>query len=143
MIYEVAPPNFAPKYEVVGCFCESRGKILLLHRLKQKLHGGKWGAPAGKVNQKESVQEAMIRELQEETGIGGANLPIEYRRKDFVRYPDCDFVYHIFSLTFPKEPAIRLSPSEHQDFKWVEPGQALGMDLVPDHYECIKMLCHI
>ena len=69
MISEVKPKNFAPKYEVVGCFVEHNGKILLLHRQDNILQGNTWGLPAGRIEPGESPEEAMVREIKEETGF--------------------------------------------------------------------------
>ena len=49
MIYhESVPIDFNPAFEVVSCFVEHNGEILLLHRNNDKSEGGKWGTPGGR-----------------------------------------------------------------------------------------------
>jgi len=50
MIYKEKPKDFVHDIECVGCLVEYGDKILLLHRLDHKIHGGKWGLPAGKID---------------------------------------------------------------------------------------------
>ncbi|GBR54103.1 ADP-ribose pyrophosphatase [Acetobacter pomorum DSM 11825] len=55
----------------VGCgavILNDAGHILLLRRLKQP-EAGCWGLPGGKVDPFETVPTAVIREVQEETGL--------------------------------------------------------------------------
>jgi len=47
----------------------SKEQILLAKRPDDKHQGGKWEFPGGKVEQQESVQDALARELAEELGI--------------------------------------------------------------------------
>lgn len=139
MVHKTPPKNFNPKFEVVSCYMESGDKILLLHRHNDKSQGGKWGVPAGKIDQGEDVVEAMIREAQEETGLALEPSKLEYLEKVFVRYPDYDFIYHMFRTKLAQQPAVTLSLTEHQTFQWVTPAEALQMDLVDDLDKCIEM----
>lgn len=53
---------------VVAC---DTGRILLLKRSDEVNEPGTWGTPGGKVDPKENVRTAAVRELEEETGYGG------------------------------------------------------------------------
>lgn len=52
----------------VNCIIEKDGKILLVQEAKGKITG-KWSVPGGKVNEGESFEEAMKREVKEETNL--------------------------------------------------------------------------
>jgi 8-oxo-dGTP pyrophosphatase MutT (NUDIX family) len=70
MIYTEKPQNFFPDIEVVACMVRYDGKFLMLHRQDNKIHGNKWGQPAGKVDPTDKNNfDAMVIELREETGI--------------------------------------------------------------------------
>lgn len=139
MIYTTKPDDFNPKFEVVSCFCEVKNELLFLKRLDHKPQGGTWGAPAGKVDHPQTRLEAMTTELYQETGITVDNDSLEYLRRVFVRYSDYDFIYHMFRLTLPTKLPIQLSPSEHSEYKWVTPKEALELNLIEDMDKCIKM----
>jgi len=140
MVHKTAPKDFSPRFEVVSCYFEYGGKILLLHRHNEKSQGGKWGVPAGKWEKAgESAIEAMAREAREETGIELKLSEFDYLDTVFVRYSDYDFVYHMFKVSLATEPKVRLSIKEHKDFRWVAPNEALKMSLVDDLDKCIMM----
>jgi len=141
-IFETRPRGFKPKFEVVGCFCESNDKILLLHRQDHKPEGNTWSMPAGKKDKGEEVPIAMRRELEEETGIIGGDGNLKHLVKFFVRYPDYDFVYHIFRLRLQEDAKVVINNQEHKDYRWVRPKEALQMNLIGQLDKCIKFTYH-
>ncbi|MCR4311621.1 MAG: NUDIX domain-containing protein [Candidatus Taylorbacteria bacterium] len=140
MVFRTRPPDFNPKFEVVSCFLEYDGKILLLHRQDYKPQGGTWGAPAGKVDAGETTLQAIIRELHEETSqVVREGDKLRYFCEVYVRFPTCDFTYHIFHLPLDHEPRISIDSGEHKAFCWVSPQDALRMNLILDEDHCIKL----
>ncbi|MEK7574984.1 MAG: NUDIX hydrolase [Patescibacteria group bacterium] len=139
MVHKTPPENFKPQFEVVSCYMEWGDKILLLQRNPEKSQGGKWGLPAGKIESGEDTFAAMVREVREETGLHLKASDLTYLQKVFVRYPEHDFVYHVFRAILETEPAVVLSIKEHQAFCFVTPTEALEMNLVDGNNECIKM----
>ena len=53
------------------CYVERDGAWLLLHRVKKEndLNRDKWIGPGGKLEENESPEEGMLREVWEETGL--------------------------------------------------------------------------
>lgn len=139
LVYLKRPEDFNPKMEVVSCFIELNGEILLLHRQDHKPQGGTWGRPSGKIDAGENCNLAMERELFEEVGLSVEKTDLKYHYRLFVRYPNFDFIYHIFSLTIRREFNIILSSNEHKNWKWVKPDEALKYNLIPGEDECIKL----
>lgn len=137
MLYKEKPENFTPKFEVVSCFIEYNKEILLLLRQDHKPEPNTYGMPAGKINQWEIAFEAMKREGKEETQINLEDA--EYFNKFYVRYPDYDFIYHIYSKKFVTKPDITINPNEHKSFTRKTPQEALKLDLIQDLDECIKL----
>jgi len=137
MIYNEKPENFSPEIEVVACLVECHGEFVLLHRQDNKIHGGKWGQPAGKVDSFDlDILSAMKRELREETGLEKEDLI--FYKTFFVSHPDKNFLYHYFILHLKEKPEIILSDKEHKGFSWVTLDQALKMPLIMDEGHCIK-----
>jgi len=54
---------------VVGAVVRHGGKILLLQRPADDFMGGIWELPSGKVETGEAIDQAVIREVEEETGL--------------------------------------------------------------------------
>lgn len=54
---------------VVAAVIRKRGKILITRRPARGLLGGLWEFPGGKIEEGESAQEALKRELREELGV--------------------------------------------------------------------------
>jgi 8-oxo-dGTP diphosphatase len=140
MITWEMPENFKPKFDVVACYVEVGDHVLILRRHLAKSEGGKWGLPAGKVDDGESLQEAMVRELQEETGIVAEEAELEPPITSHVRYPDYDFTYVMFCLSRAERPEVCLNSMEHTAFDWVTPREALGWDLVLDQGDAFRMV---
>ncbi len=143
MIYIEEPPNFDAKFTVTSCFVECNGEILLLHRHDHKPEGNTWGVPAGKVDPGEDILEATMREVHEETGFRIYPSELSHHEKLFVRYPDYDFVYHIFHTELEKKKDVVISHTEHKDSKWTTPKNALSMPLIRDLDACIRLFYKI
>jgi len=100
--------------------------------------------PAGKVEKGESLADAMMRELWEETGNKIHERDLRYFDNVYVSHPEHEFVYHMFSLLLKEKPDIIIDPKEHQAFVWISPQQALSsLPLVSDLDECIKRFYRI
>ena len=138
MISKTKPKNFKKKFDVVGCFMECQSEILLLQRLDSKPQGGTWGIPGGKVDVGEDLVIAITREVREETGLSAEPHQYEYFDKFYVRYPEFDFIYHIFYLPFESKPQVNINTTEHKNIAWKIPAESLKLNLIPDGDYCIK-----
>jgi 8-oxo-dGTP pyrophosphatase MutT (NUDIX family) len=139
MIFLTEPKDFKSKFEVVSCFIEHDGEVLFLHRQDHKPQGNTWGVPAGKIDSGEDMVTAMARELSEEIGYEVRPGQLTYVDKVFVRFPEYDFLYHMFHHLVDKKPDVALNPGEHKDLVWVTPKKALTMNLIQDEDFCIKL----
>lgn len=94
--------------------------------------------PAGKMEKREKIRKAMRREGDQETKINlrGAR----YINKVFVKYPDKDFIYHMFAKRFKEKPPVIINPEEHKAYLRIDRKEALKLDLIQDLDECIRMV---
>jgi 8-oxo-dGTP pyrophosphatase MutT (NUDIX family) len=112
---------------------DGRGRLLL----QQRSDGGQWGLPGGSVEVGESLREAVVREVREETGLRVApgRLVGVYSepRLQVVRYPDGN-VWHYINVCF--ECAVRggrlTTCDETLALAWVSPAR-LPRTLLPNH----------
>lgn len=138
MLFKSPPKDFSPTLKISKCYVEHLGQILLLRRAQGKIEAEKWGVPGGKIDRGESESEAMSRELLEETGISASAESFKFLDTVFVRYPEFDFVSHMFYLTVSSRPMVKINSREHVDYLWVKVKEALKLDLVKDEDACIK-----
>jgi ADP-ribose pyrophosphatase YjhB (NUDIX family) len=84
---------------VAAIITDAEGKILL----QRRSDNGLWGLPGGSVEIGESVHQAILREVREETGLTVEVLRLigvySDPRFQVVRYPD-DTVVHYVSILF-------------------------------------------
>jgi A/G-specific adenine glycosylase len=104
-----------PHLVVVAGVIINDGKVLITKRLPNKLLGGMWEFPGGKVENGETHQMALMRELREELGI-------ETSIDDEIGI--YDHVYTHFSVTVhayqTQIDSGELRKIEVADFQWVE-----------------------
>lgn len=94
--------------------------------------------PGGKIEANQTSQQAVIREVFEETGIDLLPQNIVFLHKLYVRDVLKDFVYYIFTSVLSTEPEkIILAEDEHTEHCWLTPEQALKLSLVPGEDECL------
>ena len=109
------------------------GKLLMIHRIN---HGEEyWVLPGGKVDEGETFEQAVIRELDEETSIQGE---VEKEILNFVDSKNDRQV--LFSIKYISgEPALRPDSEEansadsEQSYKpeWVEIDKVSGLSIYP------------
>lgn len=138
MVLTEKPQDFKKKFDVVSCFMQCQGKILLLHRQDTRPQGNTWGVPAGKVETGEDLADALVREIGEEIGFGASKENLVYFKEYLIRYPTFDFVYHVFTLDLVEMPELSLNREEHKDLRWLTPEEALKLNLIEDEDVCIK-----
>lgn len=139
LVYSKPPKNFNPKVEVAACFIKVQDQFLFLKRQSFKSEGNTWGIPGGKLEKGEKPEQAVIREVQEETGINIVDLPIKYFGRVYIRYSKNDFIYHMFEVCLADYPTIVIDQNEHAEHKWLFLKQALEYPLIPGEDECIHL----
>ena len=140
MIFNKKPDNFDPIFEVVSCFNLYEGRILFLLRHADKKQGDTWGLVAGKVEKNETLKQAMARESREEVNLEINESDLIYLKKVYVRYPDYDFIFHMFKNELILKPNIKVNNTEIVDYQWVKYKELLNLNLIKDADECIKLV---
>ncbi len=109
------------------------GKVLLLKVNKAALkdHSGEpyWDIPGGRVQEGNTIEETLLREVEEETGINDVSgvKPISMVLSN-IRIPLKDggnvgLILAIYECTIPEEAPIILS-EEHVEYKYFDPIEA-------------------
>lgn len=128
MLFTEKPASLAGYKDVVWCFVQYEGKILLLCRQTDKSEPWKYGLHAGKVDQWESLLEAIKREVGEETWL--QIWTPEYRTVYYVNYPESNIVFHVFKIELSSLPPITLHREEHSCYVFCSPQESLKLPLM-------------
>ena len=100
---------------VVAVIRDKNNQILIAQRAEKKHQGGKWEFPGGKVEQDESAQQALARELDEELGIQiSAPKPLLQIRH---QYTDLSVFLDVYEVRIWQGEAYG---KEGQRIRWVD-----------------------
>ena len=100
---------------VVAAIIKKDNQFLVVQRNRKKHLGLKWEFPGGKVQESETFEEALLREIKEELNITiniHEKIAEEKYKDDKI---DIVLYYYLCSL---KSGVIKLN--EHENFAWVE-----------------------
>ena len=134
---------------VKALICNAEGKLLLLKRNPNRLKSIKevWDLPGGRIQTNESLEDALKREVGEETGLNSIVCirPFKMVLSD-IRLPtpdgDVGLVLATYFCHVGNEATICLS-DEHVDFDWVELSQAAELLAVNFPKELVEALTQV
>jgi 8-oxo-dGTP diphosphatase len=108
-----------------------KGKFLLLRR-SQNSHSnpGKWDLPGGKLNHRELLEEAVVREVLEETGI--SIIPGNIAGYVTFELPDKKVIAIVYDGGYVITD-IKLS-YEHMEYAWIDLDTILEMNTLPPYF---------
>lgn len=104
---------------VTATIRRSDGRYLIVKRADHEIaHPGMWAFPGGKVEGRESIEEALRKEVQEEVGLKA--LPGKVLLKDaaFTR-PDGQTVKVLSFLVEVESDDVQLDTRDFSDYRWV------------------------
>jgi 8-oxo-dGTP diphosphatase len=110
----------------VGAVAIDDGRLLLVRRVNEPGLGS-WSVPGGRVEPGETVQEAVVRELAEETGVEGVVMGligVAERIGVDHHYVILDYAVEVLA------PAPPEAGSDAADARWVPLADVAEMDLV-------------
>ena len=125
--------------QVVTCFLESEGKILILRRSDRVgSYRGKWAGVSGYLE--DTPEKQAFTEIREETGLEEDDIyllktgePLKIEDKElatrWIVYP---FLFHV------KEPDKIRIDWEHKEIRWIEPSDIGNYDTVPNLSETLN-----
>ncbi len=113
-----------------------KGKILLVKRGKEPFKG-MWAFPAGHVEFNETVEEAVMREVKEETGISVVPQLLVGVYSNPKRDPRqiVTIAYICFVKGRKRKPKGR---DDAEEAKWFDVKEAMNMKLASDHNMILK-----
>jgi mutator protein MutT len=125
------PNNSGPELDrVVGAILRKDGQVLLGRRRHDRVsHPGVWDLPGGHLEAGESLQAALMRELEEELGITA-----EVRGAPWLTRCAEGFELSVFIIErWLGEPRNRAT-HEHDEIRWVGPAELPRLALAHPAY---------
>ncbi len=113
------------------------GRVLLTQRPEGKSMAGLWEFPGGKIEARETPEQALIRELQEELGINtwsSCLAPLTFASHS---YEDFHLLMPLFACR--KWEGIPQG-KEGQNLKWVRPNQLRDYPMPPADEPIVPIL---
>ena len=127
-----------PLLLVAACaLIDADGRILMSKRPKGKDHEGLWEFPGGKLEEGETAEEAVVRELREELGVEPCERCLQTFSFSSFSYDDFNLLMPLF-LCRQWDGFVR--PREGQRVKWVFPNRLTELNLVPADVELAREL---
>lgn len=125
--------------KVVGAIIEKENKIFCARRPLDKKFGGLWEFPGGKIEEGETLEMALKRELLEELDLKvevlGAfmNVAKEYDT----------FIIDLTCLKCKVSENYSFKLKEHLEYKWLEKKELLNLEWVPTDIPIVEKLQEI
>lgn len=126
------------RHVVVDAIVVNKNKILLIKRASHLSNGGKWAIPGGFLDRDETCDQAIVREVEEETGLSAKSPKLlkvidNPNRKNEDRQ-NVTFVYQIET-----SGKINVDPKEVTEARWFDINNLpKEEDFAFDHFEIIQ-----
>lgn len=116
-------------------------KCLLIRRCSKYLRGN-WQMVSGGIDKGETASQTALREIYEETGL----CPTRFYSGNIVEiYYDAErdviLSNPVFVAFIDNQQSVKLSPTEHDDFKWVSLEDAVKILEFDQQQDCFLRVC--
>lgn len=114
-------PNIILSVGVKALIINKRGEYLVLKRTHpyEGESEPRWDVPGGRINPGEPTQEAVKREVREETNLEVTSINKILAAQDILRVPGKHLV-RITYLVSVKLGEVVLDPNEHTQYQWIK-----------------------
>ena len=124
--------------EVVAALIRKGNEFMICQRPAHKARGLLWEFVGGKVEWGETKEQALIRECREELAV---TLSVGTVFMEIVHeYPDLTVHLTLFNAAIAEGEPQKL---EHNDIRWITPGEIPNYDFCPADEEILKKLCEV
>ena len=119
------------------------GNICIAKRQMTGDMGGRWEFPGGKIEEGEDLQQAVIREMQEEFGVT-VTVGRKITTGSFT-HKGKPCTLDVLEVKFPHDGLAKpFTLTEHTDYKWADINEIPSLNFVDSDlsvYEAVKKWC--
>ena len=122
---------------VAGALIDADGRVLITKRPNGKEMGGLWEFPGGKIEEGETPEQALIRELKEELNIetkGSCLAPLSFASHQYEKF------HLLMPLFICRRWWGNILALESQEVLWVRPKKLRDFDMPPADEPLVSML---
>lgn len=127
---KMTDPDFLP---VTAAVIENDGKILIARR-KRPFMGHYWEFPGGKLEENETLEECLKREIREELGIDIKVGELISSRKHVLNCQSAIMLYAYRACRLSGEITL----SDHEEVAWVEPEDLVRYNFPEPDWQIVK-----
>ncbi len=124
---------------VAAIIINSKGEVLLAQRPEGKRLAGKWEFAGGKIEEGETPEQALKRELKEELGIEIDQSKLENFWFLSHSYPEYDF-HLLMPVYICKDWQGVPQPLEHSALCWAKPQDMHKLDMIEADAELVEKI---
>ncbi|MGN0100133.1 (deoxy)nucleoside triphosphate pyrophosphohydrolase [Dietzia sp. CH92] len=124
-----------PRIEVVAAVFVRGGEVLACRRAPGKSAPGKWEFPGGKIDDNETPEAALVREVREELGISVSVGALVDRTVTPVGDLDIDLACYL--VTSAEAPA---RSSDHDELRWLPRHSLASLDWAAPDLPAVAVL---
>ena len=127
----------------VGGVVVAAGRVLLIRRGKAPLRG-RWSIPGGTVERGETLEEALVREMREETGLEVEPLEVLTVFDRIERTGDLVSVHYVIvDYRCRLVSGEARAGSDALDVLWARPDDLGGLNLTAKAREVVETACRL
>lgn len=128
--------SLSASQQVVSAIVQNGDKYLLIKRMYPPSKG-MYAFPGGRVEKGESLQQAVLRELMEETGLTGSN-PKLYAEYDLTREGGT-LPLSVFKVSV-NDTSDALAQDDAEDLGWYEIRETASLEMPQSMVDCFAKL---
>ena len=110
--------------------------VLVTRRPLDKMYGGQWEFPGGKLEANETPEASIVRELQEELCID-VTVNKTLQTYTYQVFEDTEIEFFPIYCEWEVQP---LTLTEHIDHRFLVPSEIKRLDLAPPDYKAVDLL---
>lgn len=110
----------------VLCYIKKENQYLMLHRNKKKkdMNKDKWVGIGGHIEANETIEEALLREVKEETGL----TLVSYKNRGYIKFVNDDYEEEMF-LFSSNEFEGEIIDCLEGELSWIDESEIFSLNL--------------